>query len=74
MEIGVEPSPLEQVAEDGLGVSDVITDSVAGLVTNSIIFCCLLTIKDRCKKSAFSTNTQSRFASVVVDGVLGLCA
>ena len=27
MEIGVEPSPLEQVVEDGLGVGDVIADT-----------------------------------------------
>ena len=42
-----------------------------GLVTNSIIFCWLFKIKDQCRKSAFSTNTQSRLASIVVDGVLG---
>ena len=42
--------------------------SKPGLANNSILFCLLFTIKDRCKKSAFSTNTQSRFASVV-DGV-----
>ena len=42
-----------------------------GLVTNSILFCWLFKIKDRCKKSAYSTNAQSRFASVVVDGILG---
>ena len=28
-------------------------------------------MKDRYKKGAFSTNAQSRFASVVFDGVLG---
>ena len=31
----------------------------------------LFTIKNQCKKSAFSTNAQSRFASVVVNSVLG---
>ena len=44
---------------------------ISGLVTNSILFCLLFTIEDRCRESAFSTNAQSRFASVVVDGVLG---
>ena len=40
-----------------------------GLVTNTIIFCGLFMIKDQRKKSVFSTNSQSRFASVVLDGV-----
>ena len=41
-----------------------------GLVTNSILFCWLFTIKDRCYNLAgFFTNTQSRCASVVFDGV-----
>ena len=31
----------------------------------------LFAINDWCKKSAFYTNTQSRFASVVVGGVFG---
>ena len=43
----------------------------SGLVTNSILFSWLFTAKNRCKKSAFSTNAQSRFVSVVIDGVLG---
>ena len=29
------------------------------------------TIKDQCKKSAFTTNGQSRIASVVLEGFLG---
>ena len=44
---------------------------VAGPVTNAIIFCRLLKNKGSVKTSAFSTNAQSRFGSVVLDGVLG---
>ena len=36
----------------------------AGLITNPIIFCCLSSIKDLWK-SAFPSNTKSRFALVV---------
>ena len=36
-----------------------------------IQFCWLFSIKDRRNKVHFSTNTQSRFASVVVDSVMG---
>ena len=39
------------------------------VVTNPIIFCWLFTINDRCV--GFFTNTWSRFASAVFDGVLG---
>ena len=39
------------------------------LVTNSIIFCCLFIFKDRRKTTVFCTNTQSRFASVVLDRI-----
>ena len=42
---------------------------VSGLVTNSILFGWLFTIKVKCTKCDF-TNTQSRFASVVFDGLL----
>ena len=45
-----------------------LAGSKPGLANNSILFCLLFTFKDQCKISAFSTNTQSRFASVV-DGV-----
>ena len=41
-----------------------------GLVTNSNLVCWLFTIKDRCKKVAFSTNAQSRFDSAVNDSIL----
>ena len=47
--------------------------TAAGLVTNSIDSI-VLTFQNQgsvLKKSAFSTNAQSRFASVVVDDVLG---
>ena len=40
-------------------------------VTNSILFCYLYTIRGQCRKSALSVNAQSRFASVVLGGVLG---
>ena len=40
------------------------------LVTTSILFCWLFTIKDKCNKSAFLTNAQSRFTSVDFDVVL----
>ena len=42
-----------------------------GLVTNSILFCMTFHNQGSVSKSAFSTNAQSRFASVVVDGVVG---
>ena len=45
--------------------------NLSGLVTNSNLFCRLFKIKDWCKKVRFSTNAQSRFASVVVGSVLG---
>ena len=38
--------------------------AVSGLLTNSILFCWLRSIKDQCKKVDFDTNTQSRFAPV----------
>ena len=41
----------------------------AGMVTNSILFGWLFTIKDRCQKFAF-TNTKSRFGPEFFDGVL----
>ena len=37
--------------------------SQPGLVTNSFLFCWRFTIKALCKKSAFSTNAQSRFCA-----------
>ena len=68
-----------QTADRGLRITDSLKCSIpntpissnAGLVTNSIIYFWLFTIKDQCAKSAFLTNAQSRFASVVVEGVLG---
>ena len=48
-----------------------VPGAVGGPVTNSILFCWHFTINNRCQISAFSTNAQSRFASVVVNGVLG---
>ena len=41
-----------------------------GQVTNSILFCWLFKKQGSVEKSAFSTYAQSRFASVVFDGVL----
>ena len=35
----------------------------SGLVTNSILFCCLFTIKDRCKKCIFNKRTIKVCAS-----------
>ena len=43
----------------------------AGLVTNSILFCWLLSIKDQCENVGFFAKEKSRFASIVLDGVLG---
>ena len=40
--------------------------TASGLVTNSIIFCWLYTIKDRCKIGVFSTNALKGFAASVV--------
>ena len=46
---------------------------VSGLLTNSILFCWLFTIKDHSveKCGVYFTNTQSRFASIVLNFVLG---
>ena len=44
--------------------------AVSGLLTNSILFCWLQSIKDQCKKVDFDTNTQSRFAPVGFNSVL----
>ena len=56
--------------EEESRVADILpsaSEAVAGLVTNSIIFC-LFTIKEQCKH--FFTNPLSRFALVVFDTVL----
>ena len=48
----------------------IMSAKTEGLVTISTLFCWLFLFKDR-RKNAFSTNAQSRFASVAVDGDLG---
>ena len=63
-----------QQAQVGAGCQKRTMVSSSGLVTNSILFCRLFTTKDLCKKVYDFTNTQSRFASAVFDGVWDLCA
>ena len=60
------------VIADGCGVELLVCVMAwggSGPVTNSIIFCCFFATN--CKK-VFLRNTQSRFATNVFDGVLGL--
>ena len=55
----------------GFQVSSACIVSQVCLATNSILFCWLSTIKERCKNVRLQQNAQSRFVRVAFDSVLG---
>ena len=53
----VRTQSIVSVSDEAVAVKPADPAGVSGLVTNSITFCCLFTIKDWCKKCVFNKRT-----------------